>query len=226
MDLKNLKKVWDKLPSDNQLDENQLSEMLGKRSKTLMNRIDRNIKIGFGILLVLILTFALYDYQISPLLLSEPGNNPDIPKWLLFLRVFSKTLFFTTFIYFIIKYYRIKKSCDSVYDLKVTLHKIIETLKIYKTMFHLALISSLFAIGTGFALGLYNGFLEKANEKGIPLAEIQKNEIAIWILIGLLILTVITGTVFLFLQWGFLKLYGNYIQKLKLTLSELQEIEE
>jgi len=226
MDLENLKKTWDKLPTEKQLDENQLMKMIGHRTKSLIETIDRNIKIGFGILFVLIVIFALDDLILSPILMKEFGENLNIPGWVLFISVFSNFLIITTFIYFVIKYYRVKKSCDMNCDLKETLVKIINTLQIYQTMFYLALVTFLLAIGTGFVSGMYRGFLEVVQEKGMVLAEVQGDKIALVVLIGLFILILITGLVFLFLRWGFRKLYGNYIQKLKLTLRELQEIED
>lgn len=226
MDLENLKKTWDKLPTEKQLDENQLMKMIGHRTKSLLERIDLNIKIGFGILFVLIVIFALDDLILSPILMEEFGENLDIPGWVLFISVFSNLLIITTFIYFVIKYYRVKKSCDMNCNLKETLVKIINTLQIYQTMFYLALVTFLLAIGTGFVTGMYKGFLDVVQEKGMVLAEVQGDKIALVVLIGLFILILITGLVFFFLRWGFKKLYGNYIQKLKLTLRELQEIED
>jgi hypothetical protein len=226
MDLEILKKTWDKLPTEKQLDESQLMKMIGHRTKSLIETIDRNIKIGFGILFVLITLFALDDFILSPVLMKELGENLDIPGWVLFISVFSNFLIITTFIYFVIKYYRVKKSCDMNCNLKETLIKIINTLKIYQTMFYLALITFLFAIGTGFVTGMYKGFLEGVQEKGMLLSEVQGDKIALVVLIGIFILILITGLVFFFLRWGFRKLYGNYIQKLKLTLQELQEIED
>lgn len=226
MELELLKKTWNKMPSDSQLDESQLKTMLGKRTKSLTDRIDRNIKIGFAILFVLILVFALDDFLLSPFLLDENVQNIEIPPWLTFLGVFGNAMIFFTFIYFAIKYYRVKKSCDMICNLKETLVKIIDTLKIYQTMFYLALFSLLVAIGSGFATGMYRGVLNLASEKGIPLEEVQTNQIIVYILIGFVVLLLLTGTVFISLRWGFRKLYGNYINKLKLTLKELQEIED
>jgi hypothetical protein len=226
MNLENLKKTWDKLPTEKQLDENQLMKMIGHRTKNLIETIDRNIKIGFGILFVLIVIFALDDLILSPNLMKELGENLDIPGWVLFISVFSNLLIITTFIYFVIKYYRVKRSCDMNCNLKETLIKIIDTLKIYRTMFYLALMTFLFSIGTGFVSGMYKGFLEGVQEKGMVLAQVQGDKIALVVLIGLTILIFLTGLVFFFLSWGFKKLYGNYIQKLKLTLQELQEIED
>jgi hypothetical protein len=226
MDLEYLNKTWDKLPVNKQLDENQLKQILGKRTKSLIDRIDRNIKIGLVVLFVLILIFALDDFLISPLMLDTLNENITVPKWLLFLGVFSNTLIFTTFIYFAIKYYRVKKGCEAVCDLKETLKKIIGTLQIYQTMFYLALVTLLVAIGLGFVTGMYTGFSDKVKQLGIPISEIETGGLIGTVLIGLVILVVLVGGVFVFLRWGFRKLYGNYLQKLKLTLQELQEIED
>ena len=70
MDLKDLKKTWEKLASNKELDENQIRVMLGKRTKNLIERIERNIRIGFIVLLLLILFFVLNDFVISPLLVK------------------------------------------------------------------------------------------------------------------------------------------------------------
>ena len=55
MELNDLKKTWDKLSANRELDEDQLRSMLGKRTKNLIDRIERNIKIGFVVMAVLIL---------------------------------------------------------------------------------------------------------------------------------------------------------------------------
>jgi len=81
MDLEYLKKTWEKLPTNEQLDENQLRQMLGKRTKSLIDRIDRNIKIGLVVLFVLILIFALDDFLLSPLMLDSLNENITVPDW-------------------------------------------------------------------------------------------------------------------------------------------------
>ncbi len=226
MDIEKLKTTWSKLKSENLLDEGQLKKILDKRTKSLIERIDRNIKIGILVLFVLILFFAIDDFFLSPFLLNELGENPEIPGWIVYLGAFSNILIFTTFIYFVIKYYRVKKSCETICDLKVTLIKTIDTLKIYQTMFYLTLAILLFSIAMGFLSGLHRGFLDLVNEKGIPLDDVQLDKIVLVGLIGFAVILLITGAVFLFLRWGFNKLYGNYIKKLKLTLQELQDIED
>ncbi len=226
MDLKDLKKTWDKLASENELDENQIRAMLGKRTRNVMERIDRNIKIGFGVLFILILIFILDDFIISPEMLEEVSSDLTIPNWLLFLGVFSNALIVTTFLFFVIKYYRVKKSCDVVCDLKETLVKIIDTLNIYRRLFYLALVIITLTMAVGFITGLYQGSLADFSNQGISISEIQVNQLLLIILIGLLVLSITVGGIFLFLRWGFRRLYGNYIYKLKQTLKELEEIDE
>ncbi len=226
MDLKDLKKTWDKLSAGKDLDENQIKELLGKRTKTLIERIDRNIKIGFVVLFVLIFAFAFDDFFFSPLISKGVSENLEIPKWLLFLGVFSNTLIFTTFLFFVIKYYRVRRSCDVMCNLRETLLKIIDTLSIYRRLFYLALITLLLAMGSGLVTGMYEGFLDGVQQKGVSLSEIHPGQLILPIFIGIVVLALLVGGFFLILRWGFRRLYGNYIDKLKLTLVELEEIEE
>ena len=226
MDLKDLKKTWDKMASSRELDESQLRQMLGKRTSNLIERIDRNIKIGFGIIFIFILLFSLDDFILTPAFMKGVEDNLSIPDWLLFLGVFSNALIFTTFIYFVIKYYKVKRSCDITCELKETLIKIINTLKIYQRMFYLALISVTVTMALGFITGMYQATLGDVEKQGIPFSEIQIDQLMLAVLIGLVILFITVGGVYIFLRWGFRRLYGNYIAKLKSTLTELNEIKE
>ena len=226
MDLKELKKTWDKLSIGKDLNENQIKELLGKRTKTLIERIDRNIKIGFVVVFVLIFAFAFDDFFFSPLISKGVSENLEVPKWLLFLGVFSNTLIFTTFLFFVIKYYRVRRSCDVMCNLRETLLKIIDTLSIYRRLFNLAIITLLLAMGSGFVTGMYKGFLNGVQQKGVSLSDIQTGQLILPIFIGIVVLALLIGGFFLILRWGFRRLYGNYIDKLKLTLIELKEIEE
>jgi len=224
MELKDLKNTWNKLASNNDLDESQLNAMLRKRTKNVIERIERNIKIGFVVLFALILIFAFDDFLISPMMMED--INLSIPNWLLFLGVFSNALIFTTFIYFAIKYYRVKRICDITCNLKDTLRKIIDTLNIYQRLFYLALISLTLTMALGFVTGLYQGSVGEFENQVISFSEIQMGQLILTIVIGLVFLFIIVGGIFISLRWGFRKLYGNYLLKLKLTLKELEEIDE
>ena len=174
--------------------------MLGKRTKNLIDRIERNIKIGFVVMAVLILIIAFDDFILSPMMMED--LNLAIPDWLLFLGVFSNTLIFTTFLYFVVKYYRVKQACD------------------------LALASLTITMALGFITGLYQESMAELERQGTPFSEIQFDQLFLEIIIGVAILIGGVGGIFLFLRWGFRRLYGNYYLKLKRTLKELEEIED
>lgn len=225
MELKDLKKAWSSVSAKNKLDENQIREMLRKRTGNLIERIDRNIKIGFVLLFVLILLFIFDDFILSPQILDEVGNDFEIPTWLFFISTFSNLLILTTFIYFVVQYYRVKKRCDISCNLRETLFKIINTLRLYQRLFYLALITFSVAIGLSFITGMYTGIEESAAESGLLMSEVPAGRLLIAVIIGLVVLILIVGGIFLFMRWGFRKLYGKYIQKLKETLNELNEVD-
>ncbi len=226
MDLKELKKTWSKLSTEKELDEEQIRAMLRKRTHNLIERIDRNIRIGFVILFALIFAFAFDDLFFSPLLMKNINANLAIPDWLLFLSFFSNAFIFITFVYFVIQYYRVKRRCNISCELKETLVKIIDTLNIYRRMFYLALVTLLFAVGSAFVSGMYKGFVSGVEKHGMIFSEVPSDKLVIAIVVGLVILIFVVGGIFLILRWGFRKLYGNYIKKLKFTLKELEEINE
>lgn len=225
MELQDLKRTWDQLSSRKELDESQLREILRKKTGNLIDRIDRNIRIGFVVLFALIVLFILDDFVFAPILIQEVGADVEIPGWLLFISIFANTLIFTTFIYFVLKYYRVKKQCDISCNLRETLVKIIETLRIYQRLFYLALITLTISMGLQFVSGMFTGMNQGLEEKGILLADVPFGKWVLVLLIGLAVLVVTVGGIYLLLRWGFHRLYGNYISKLKQNLRELNEID-
>lgn len=225
MELQDLKRTWDQLSSRKELDESQLREILRKKTGNLIDRIDRNIRIGFVVLFALIVLFILDDFVFAPMLIQEVGADVEIPGWLLFISIFANTLIFTTFIYFVLKYYRVKKQCDISCNLRETLVKIIETLRIYQRLFYLALITLTISMGLQFVSGMFTGMNQGLEEKGILLADVPFGKWVLVLLIGLAVLVVTVGGIYLLLRWGFHRLYGNYISKLKQNLRELNEID-
>lgn len=214
------------MSSAQQLDEVQLKGMLEKRTTNLIDRIERNIRIGFGILLAFVLFLALDDLYLSPRILKSMEVTLEIPSWLLFLNVFSYTLIFITFLYFVIKYYRVKRSCDVNCDLKNSLVKIIDTLKIYQKLFLLALISLTITMALGFVTGLYQETVLELQGQNLSAKDILLNQLLLEVVIGILFIGGVVGGIFLLLRWGFRRLYGNYYLHLKATLKELQEMDE
>lgn len=225
MELKDLKKTWEQLSSRKELDEDQLREMLRRRTGNLIDRIDRNIRAGFGILFVLIVLFILDDLVLGPLLIKEVGTDVDIPNWLLFLSIFANALIITTFIYFVVHYYRVKKSCDTSCNLKETLVKIIGTLRIYQRLFYLALFVLSITMILYFISGMFLGAQEELHEKNLLFSDVTLGKWLVLLVVGLVVLGITVGGIYLLLRWGFHRLYGNYISKLKQNLRELNEID-
>ncbi len=226
MDLDDLKKTWDKLASNKELDEDQIQKMLGKRTKNLIERIERNIKIGFFVLFALILLFILNDFVVSPQLVKNLDVDVELPLWLQIFSVFGDLIIVVTFLFFVFRYKKVKKSCDESCDLKNTLIKIISTLDLYRTLYYISIFIILISISINFIAGIYEGVLLNAHSLGIPVSEIEIGHLATTVLITLFSLLIFTFGIFLLFRWGFRRLYGNYITKLKLTLKELEEINE
>ncbi len=227
MKIEDLQKAWVKYSSkDNiHLDEKSLEEMLGKRTKSLIERIDRNVKIGFVVLLGLIL-YNLVDYfVVYPNLTDATGLQIEVPVWIMAIDLLSMLFIILTFIYFAVSYYRVKNQCSDSCSLKDTLIRIIGILKLYKSLFFFALVIILVSTSISFVFGLYYGISVKANEYGLTIAETGGGQLAFTIMFGLVVLILLTGGIFLLFRWGFRKLYGNYLLKLKHTLKELTEIE-
>jgi hypothetical protein len=102
----------------------------------------------------------------------------------------------------------------------------IDTLLLYQRLFYLALATFVVAIGLSFISGIYEGGKLQVEDAGAQFADVDKQQLLLVIVVGMVVLTIIVGGVFLFLRWGFRKLYGNYIKKLRTTLNELDELDD
>jgi hypothetical protein len=225
MELKDLKKTWARLSSRKALDEDQLREMLRRRTSHLIDKIDRNVRIGFGVLFLFIVLFILDDFVFAPRLINDVATGIGIPQWLMFLSVFANVLIVVTFVYFVIQYYKVKKYCDISCNLKETLVKIIGTLRIYQRLFYLALFVFSITIVLQFISGLFMGTQVELHERNMLFSDVTVGKWLVLLVVGLVVLGITVGGIFLLLRWGFHRLYGNYISKLKQNLRELNEID-
>jgi succinate dehydrogenase hydrophobic anchor subunit len=227
MELKDLKTAWSKFSSDDaskhQLGEEAIYDLLNKRTKNLIERIDRNIKIGFGVLVLLSLMFVLDAFFFTPRLAASYETAPGWIQWMEGLGI----LFIAgSFVYFWLGYRSATKDYSQSNDLKKVLRAIIRMLFVYRKLFYLALGILLLVMSVSFVTGLYSGVDLKAHELGTTLADVGSSpEMIKRIVLGIVILLVFIAALFVLFSWGFRKLYGNYIFKLKETLKELNEIE-
>lgn len=230
MDLKDLKSAWNTYSSQevdkHRLEKDTIHEMLKTRTKSLVDRIDRNIRIGMTVLLVFI-AYVVFDSLFLSEYFSKVIVNEVIeyPKWLVPLDFFSTALIIATYLFFAIRYLKIKKSFSIDLQIKDLLKGILETVQTYRRMFYLAVVILLLNMAAGFAAGLYQGIKYKADSISGGIENLATSKILMIAGIGLLILIPIVAITFLFLRWGFNKLYGRYLQSLNDTLKELDESE-
>jgi hypothetical protein len=226
MELNDLKLAWNKFSSkdatQHQLDEEAIYDMLKKRTKNLIERIDRNIKIGFGVLVLLTVFFVLDDFFLTPIL----AGNIEIPTWILIIDGISTLFILSTFIYFSLSYRSVTKTYSYSNDLRHVLQSIIRILNFYRILFYMALAILLFVLSVSFITGLLVGVELKAVELGASWIELGSSpQMAKTIILGVMLLLAFVTGFFILFRWGYRKLYGNYIAELKKTLQELDEIE-
>lgn len=230
MEFKDLKSAWDSYSSQevdkHRLEKETIQEMLKSRTKTLVDRIDRNIRIGM-VILGIFMAYIVLDYlwlaeYLSEIIVQQPVKYP---RWLEALDAFSNVLIVTSYLFFAIRYLRIKRSFSADTQLKDLLSGIIDTLKIYRRMFYLALFFLIINLTVGFAAGLYQGTRIKTDVLNGGTGNISLSEIIRIAGLGLLILIPLILLTYLLLRWGFNKLYGNYLKSLNQTRNELDESE-
>lgn len=226
MEFKDLKSAWDKYSSQevdkHHLGKESIHELLRTKTKTLVDRIDRNLRIGMVILLVFIAYVFVDDLVLSKIKIIE---SIEYPTWLYPLDVFTNTLIVTTYLFFVIRYLKIKRSFSVDLQLKDFLVGILDTMKTYRRMFYLVVIILIINMMVSFSAGLYLGIKFGADKIPGGIESFTASKLFLIIGVGLLfLLPMIAGTFFL-LRWGFNRLYGRYLIKLNETLQELNESE-
>ncbi len=225
MELKDLKSAWDKFSSNDaskhQLGEEVIYEMLKKRTRNFIERIDRNIRIGVGVLILLALFFAFDD-----VLLSSEMSYQATPLWVQLMEGAGILFIVGSFVYFLISYRLATKDYSHSNDLSKVLTSIIRILNVYRKLFYMALGILLLILSISFISGMFMGVELKADELGTNVDALSTAPPMIrMIVIGVVVLLLVISGLFFLFRWGFRKLYGNYIFKLKATLMELDEIE-
>jgi len=230
MDLKDLKSAWETYSSQevnkHRLEKETISELLKTRTKSLVERIDQNIRIGLTILLLFV-GYVVADSMFLSAWFSKVIINDvvEYPKWLVPIDFFSTALIVATYLFFVIRYIRIKKNFSIDLQIKDLLKGVVETVRIYKRMFYLAVVILLLNMIVSFSAGFYEGIKYPAKGVDGGIAHLEMSKILMLSGLGLLILAVMLGATFFVLRWGFNKLYGKYLQSLNDTLNELDESE-
>lgn len=230
MDLKDLKSAWEtyssKEVSKHQLDKDSIRELLKNRTQSLVERIDRNIRIGLGILLIFI-GYVIADSMFLSAYFSKVIINDvvEYPKWLVPIDFFSTALIVTTYLFFVIKYIGIKKHFSIDLQLKDLLQGILETVITYRRLFYMAVVILLLNFFASFIAGYYEGLKIIAASRNISISNLDTFQIWKSVGAGILFLIPLIIIPFFALRWGFNKLYGKYLQSIRETLKELDESE-
>ena len=223
MKLQDLKSAWNQYSSTDasrhRLNETDLQNMLRKRTQGLIERINRNIRIGLISFMLLSLLFILDDFVISPLL----AGGTDIPFWIILINGLSILIIVGSFIYFSTCYSRAKKDYSQSNDLKYVIQSIIHILNTYRRLFYWAVGILLLVNCINFFTGLFTGIEVAASRYRVAVGDLDHTQLIRKMAIGMFILIVLIAILFFFFRWGFRKLYGRYIKQLEETLKELEE---
>ena len=226
MELNEFKKAWQKATSDTvqqkELDATSINDLLKKRSKGILSRLDRSVKIGIWFL-VLFFLFTLAD-QLLPADLIFPARwkaELVVPMWINLLEWFVNVVLMLTILLFVIRYRRLQLQTLSNQDLKGAIQKVLTLLDTFKKEFYLAVIILMSGVGLGFLLGATKGFESIRVSETPSVMAIVVVVSAMLVLLGLLI-----GSIFYIFHKGFNILFGKYRDQLIQSLNELQENEE
>lgn len=228
MDINDLKSAWDRYSSQevdkHRLGKDSIHELLKNQTLNLVDRVNRNIKIGM-FLLGAYITYIILDYLYLSVYLSEViiGEAVVYPKWLEPIDVFSTALIIASYLFFVLRYLKIKRSFSPDTQLKDFLNGILNTLVTYRRMFYLAVIFLLVNIIIGFAAGLYEGIKYNTDTVHGGIQNLTTSKILTIVGVGLGVLIPMVALTFFVLRWGFNKLYGRYLIKVNDTLQELEE---
>jgi hypothetical protein len=227
MDLKDLKSAWENYSSQeldkHRLEKEDIRHLLETKSKSLVERINRNIRIGLGILLLFVI-YTIVDSLFFTDIPKSVVNQPvEIPGWIVPIDFFSSALIIFTYLFFVFRFVKIKRSFSIDLQLSDLLKGILDTLKMYRRLFYMAVAILLINITIGFIAGYCIGIKINADNVHVAVSNLDTLKIISVIGIGLVFLALIVGFTFFVLHWGFKKLYGKYIESLQNMLEELRE---
>ena len=231
MDLDKLKSTWNKISSENekklQLKEEDIQSLLEKRTLDITQKIGRNIRVGIAIILAWVFLGSIFEFVVSPMFDSYVKDEILSDKllfWLYMLEVGGYVLVFASAILFWLRYNKIEKQNTNSVNLRSKLTMLIGIINSYKTMFYIILAIILLFVSINFSVGFVTGIKIQAVDPGI---NIQAISIFKWILIAsafLLALGAFIAIYYFLFSLFFKRLYGRFLEQLKATLQELDDV--
>ena len=223
MELNELKRIWQYSESAKDskadLEASNISNLLQCRSKSILSRLDRSVKIGICFLVVFFL-ITLADLLLpEELLFSDNLNGSiEVPTWINLMEWCVNVILMVSIIHFIVKYHNLKVHSLANQDLQGALEKVLKLLDTFRKEFYVAVLVLDFGIGLGFLSEAYYAF------KSIPSQQIP-SKLSIVIIAGLILLIccLLIVSIFFVLRKGFNFLFGKYQEQLIKSLDELRE---
>lgn len=230
MELDDLKSAWNKFSSENekkqQLSESELQKILKKRTLDITDKINRNIRIGMGIVLGWVsLGFAI-DFLLSPIMetkLDKPYLTDKLMFWSFIIEVLNYVLIFSAIIIFWIRYSKIEKKNIDTTNLKSKLNVLIGALSSYRRMFYIVMGIILLYVVVSFSSGFIMEYNYQLHNSTLDLHNLKFTSWLIIIASFLFSLGIFVGLYYLLFTLFFKRLYGRYLKQLKRTLKELEE---
>ncbi len=228
MEIDKLKSAWEKVSShenNNQYTENQFRLLLNKRTNTISEKIKRNIKLGLGIIIAVVLASIAIEIITIPLLddIIDSEKSKIIEFLSPILDSISYVLILGSSIVFLIKFNKTEKQFNPNTDLENTIKQKIRVIKWYRNLFYLTLIFIIIIVSASFTTGFVLGFLNASdNGTSIP------NSFISWAIIVLgyiLSLSIIVTLYYILFNLFYKRLYGRHLKQLTATLRELKDPE-
>ncbi len=230
MKTSDLRSVWQQASARDEhkktLSPEEIKKLVGKQTRSIVDKIDLNVRISFGILLLLIVLMVANNYYFAPRFEQLPGKLNELskqiefPGWLYVFDIFDMVLAIGVFIYFYFCYRKINTRNINQHNLKDSLSRIVKTLRMFRNLFYAALGIIILNIAISFTSGIVAA-LNLYAEQGVKYTLSMKLTI---IFVCFVILLVILLAFYYLWNYIFKKLYGRYLVKLKLTLNELENI--
>ncbi len=218
MKIKELRKAWDQLSTESQersfLNEDQIRDLLGKQSKNLIERTDFNIRTLFLIVIFVFSGLLIYDILLITGMVAA-GSERNDPGWYTFTGLIVHLLIIGLFTAFTISYFHVRRQHSEGDDLRNSLFKIIRILSFYRKLFTILLAVYILDAAASFTQGFVDQINSYHKTEGVPVSELIS---------GIFLAFLLAGSLFLLLRWAFRKIYGNYLQGMKNTLKELDEL--
>ena len=139
MELDQLKNAWNKFSdtqaSRHRVDETELRRMLKRRTNGLIDRIDRNVRIGFSVIVAIVLFFLIDDFYLTPTF----ADGAQVPAWIYLIDALNTIILVGTFGFFWNQYRGVKKHYSQSNDMHQVLTDSIQALMKFRRLFYGAL---------------------------------------------------------------------------------------